>query len=58
MDYTPYTEAVQKAQEIAGGLTEPKEIFAAVTAFMESEFTYDFVRAKKIKAAVLPDIES
>ena len=57
VDYNLETAAVQKANELAGGLSKPEDIYRAVTGFIESEFSYDFVRAKKIKAAVLPEID-
>ena len=58
VNYTPYTQAVLKAQELCTGLSSPQEIYNTVMGFMETEFSYDFVRAKKIKAAELPAIDA
>ena len=59
VDYELLTAAVQKSLEIArdGSLETPRAMYDAVVQFMSSEFTYDFVRAKTIKAAELPDID-
>ena len=56
VNYTPDTEAVKKSEELCNGATG-KAAYDIITKFMADEFSYDFVRASKIAAHVMPDID-
>ena len=56
VDYELWTSAVQKSDEICGGMPAD-QAFEAVRNFISSEFAYDFVRAKTIPAGTKPDID-
>ena len=56
VNYSIFTDAVKKSDELTANITGQQDIFKAVTNFMEKEFTYDFVRAATISSGQLPDI--
>ncbi|MBQ9324239.1 MAG: lasso peptide biosynthesis protein [Clostridia bacterium] len=58
VDYNMYTAAVLKSQELCVTMTgNDNAIYDKICQYMSSSFFYDFVRAKTIKAGVLPDID-
>ena len=57
VDYSLMTAAVQKSLELGEGISDAQAMYSTIQDFMTSEFAYDFVRAKTIKAATLPDID-
>lgn len=56
VDYTIFSEAVAKADELCAGKSE-LEIYQILCNFMQSNFLYDFVKAITVKAGTLPDID-
>lgn len=56
VSYELWTSAVQKSDEICGGMSQ-SDAFQAVQNFISSEFAYDFVRAKTISSGEKPDID-
>ena len=56
VSYELWTSAVQKSDELCADQPAQK-VFDAVTNFMASEFSYDFVRAKTVSSGQLPEID-
>ena len=56
VSYELWTTAVQKSDELCANQS-PQQVFDAISNFMASEFTYDFVRAKTIPSGALPEID-
>ena len=54
--YTKKSPVVEKADELCNGKNE-KQAFDAIANYMKTTFVYDFIKASKIKAGVMPDIE-
>ena len=56
VNYTAETAAVQYADELCAGLTDEYEITMAVYKFMKKNFSYDWFKARDVKAGTLKDI--
>jgi len=56
VDYARDSLTVLKSDELTEGASK-KEIYKTICKFISSEFTYDFVRAKTIKAGTLPEVD-
>ena len=56
INYSAEDAFVAKAQELCEGMDD-KEAFETITAFMTSEFVYDFIRALTVQAGELPDLD-
>ena len=56
VNYTAETAAVQYADELCADLTDEYEITMAVFEFMKKNFSYDWFKARDVKAGTLKDI--
>ncbi len=57
VNYTPDSEAVRISEELCKGLTTDREKFEAIRAYMQSSFTYDYIKAATVQGGTLPDID-
>ena len=56
VNYTAETAAVQYADELCADLTDEYEITMAIFEFMKKNFSYDWFKARDVKAGTLKDI--
>ena len=56
VSYMMNSVTVAKSDELSAGKNK-QEIYDTITAFMGSDFTYDFVRAVNITAGTLPEVD-
>ncbi len=57
VNYTEETACVKLACEMCKDMTDPAEIYKAVTKYVASSYSYDFVKSMTVKAGTLPDID-
>lgn len=55
--YDENTEAVQMSYQLCEGLTDEKEIFETIRAYMRSHYAYDYDKAGSVQSGTLPDID-
>lgn len=55
--YTEASQAVALSQTICAGLNTDRERFEAIQAYVQKNYTYDFVRTFSITGDFLPDID-
>lgn len=55
--YEPDTEAIEKSEELCAGLTTDREKFEAVREYINSNYEYDFNKAKTVTGGTLPSVE-
>ena len=55
--YDENTEAVQMSYQLCEGLTDEKEIFETIRAYMRSHYAYDYDKAASVQSGTLPDID-
>ena len=58
VNYTEDSTAVQVSREICQGLEGDEAIYNAVCDYIQTNFTYDFIKALTVEAGALPDLEA
>ena len=56
--YEEDSPAVQKANELCAGMTDPREKYKKITQYIVDSYAYDFIRAVTINQGALPDVEA
>lgn len=57
VNYTETSPAVALSQQICAGLNTDRERFEAIRAYVQKNYTYDFVRTFSVTSDFLPDID-
>ena len=55
--YTQDTEAVKTSYALCEGMTDDREIFETIRAYIKANYMYDYVKAATVAGGTLPDID-